>query len=398
MTAPSAIPRASEKDERFPGVKPLLDTADNINQPIPKKEGVIRVWVDGCFDMLHFGHANALRQAALLGHELYVGIHNDAEVIRFKGPPIMSEKDRYAAARACKWVSRVIEDVPYVTDVADIEKYEIDYVVHGDDLSTDLNGNNSYQAIIDIGKFLIVKRTEGISTTDLVGRMLLVTKNHHVDDKVEDISTPNNGSFSECNKSFSEQTVLSNYLTSTRKILQFSNQSEPKTSDKIVYVDGGFDCFHCGHAELLKKAREYGDYVIVGLHTDTDINRELGKNYPIMNMNERVLGVLSCRYADEVIMGVPRELTSKLIQQLKISVVVSGSTGDATQLGGADPYAMAKEAGIHQVIQSPSDLTTDRVIMRVIEQRLAFEERQRKKIPKDEKTNKNMEGQNVQEL
>ena len=135
--------------------------------------------------MLHFGHANALRQAALLGHELYVGIHTDEEVIRFKGPPIMHDTERYAAARACKWVSRVIEGVPYVTEVSDIEKYEIDFVVHGDDMSTDLHGNNSYQSIIDIGKFKIVKRTEGISTTDLVGRMLLLTKQHHHNDEDE---------------------------------------------------------------------------------------------------------------------------------------------------------------------------------------------------------------------
>ena len=43
----SDIPRATEVDERFPGPKELLDTEDNINKPLPKKEGVIRVWVDG---------------------------------------------------------------------------------------------------------------------------------------------------------------------------------------------------------------------------------------------------------------------------------------------------------------------------------------------------------------
>ena len=230
----STIPRATEVDERFPGTKELQDTTDNINQPLPKKEGVIRVWVDGyvllpphppiflppsirthyppphrCFDMHHFGHANAIRQAALLGHELYVGIHTDEEVMRFKGPPIMNAQERYAAARACKWVSRVIEGVPYVTDVADIEKYEIDFVVHGDDLSTDLNGNNSYQSIIDIGKFKIVKRTEGISTTDLVGRMLLVTKNHHDADHEKE----ENPLTDSADKSFHQDVTYSRYAS-----------------------------------------------------------------------------------------------------------------------------------------------------------------------------------------
>ena len=55
-----------------------------------------------------------------------------------------------------------------------------------------------------------------------------------------------------------------------------------------------------GHTELFKRAREMGTYVLVGVHDDTTINRVRGSNYPVMNLHERVLGVLSCRYVDEV--------------------------------------------------------------------------------------------------
>eukprot|EP00758_Cryptobia_borreli_P009962 Tbor_TRINITY_DN5524_c7_g3::TRINITY_DN5524_c7_g3_i1::g.13533::m.13533/K00967/PCYT2; ethanolamine-phosphate cytidylyltransferase len=147
--------------------------------PVPKKEkGVIRIWVDGCFDMLHFGHANALRQSRSLGHELFVGCHSDGEIYKYKGPPIMHAEERYEALRGCKWVDYVVENYPYVTRLKDMDRLEIDYVAHGDDISLDLNGRNSYQEIIDAGRFKVVKRTSGISTTDLVGRMLLCTKNH----------------------------------------------------------------------------------------------------------------------------------------------------------------------------------------------------------------------------
>eukprot|EP01064_Diplonema_japonicum_P038970 TRINITY_DN9645_c0_g1_i1.p1 TRINITY_DN9645_c0_g1~~TRINITY_DN9645_c0_g1_i1.p1 ORF type:complete len:393 (+),score=89.48 TRINITY_DN9645_c0_g1_i1:62-1240(+) len=390
----SSIPRASDSDERFPGPKELLDTPDNINKPIPKPEGVLRIWVDGCFDMLHFGHANALRQAACLGHELYVGIHTDEEVQKFKGPPIMSHEERYAAARACKWVSRVIEDAPYVTEVSDIEKYEIDFVVHGDDLSTDLNGNNSYQAIIDIGKFKIVKRTEGISTTDIVGRMLLVTKTHHQQEQ----EAPAAGDSPKANAALQADTTYSSYLTSSRKIVQFSNQKAPKPGDKVVYVDGGFDCFHCGHSALLKKARELGDYVIVGVHTDSVLNKKHGANYPIMNVNERVLGVLSCRHVDEVIMGVPYNVTQELITQLKVDIVVHGSIGDVNDSSCEDPYSVPRELGIHKELVSENPLTTTSLIDRVIKHRLAFEERQRKKIPKDQKTLNQNPNKDIQEI
>jgi cytidyltransferase-like protein len=60
-----------------------------------QKNKPIRVWVDGCFDLFHFGHANAFRQARSLGDYLIVGIHTDEEVERVKGaPPLMRDEER----------------------------------------------------------------------------------------------------------------------------------------------------------------------------------------------------------------------------------------------------------------------------------------------------------------
>ena len=43
-----------------------------------------RVWIDGCYDMVHFGHANALRQAKAMGDHLIVGVHTDKEIEKYK--------------------------------------------------------------------------------------------------------------------------------------------------------------------------------------------------------------------------------------------------------------------------------------------------------------------------
>lgn len=97
----------------------------------------------------------------------------------------------------------------------------------------------------------------------------------------------------------------------------------PKPSQRVVYVDGGFDLFSSGHIEFLRqvvKAEEedgkqrgwydetaknlrlekYGEdyppaYVVAGVHDDEVINRWKGVNYPIMNIFERGLCVLQCR-------------------------------------------------------------------------------------------------------
>lgn len=45
--------------------------------------------------MVHFGHANSLRQAKALGDKLIVGVHNDAEITKHKGPPVFTQEERY---------------------------------------------------------------------------------------------------------------------------------------------------------------------------------------------------------------------------------------------------------------------------------------------------------------
>lgn len=68
-----------------------------------------------------------------------------------------------------------------------------------------------------------------------------------------------------------------------------------QSTDRVVYVAGAFDIFHVGHLDFLEKARQHGDFLIVGLHTDPVVNQYKGFNYPIMNLHERVLSVLACK-------------------------------------------------------------------------------------------------------
>lgn len=53
-----------------------------------------RVWVDGCYDITHFGHANMLRQSKNLGTKLIVGVHSDEDVVKAKRPPVFNLSER----------------------------------------------------------------------------------------------------------------------------------------------------------------------------------------------------------------------------------------------------------------------------------------------------------------
>ena len=83
------------------------------------REGKRIVFTNGCFDILHAGHARYLRQAAALGDVLVVGVNTDASVRRLKGEgrPVQGEADRAYVLASLSCVSYVVifrEDTPAV--------------------------------------------------------------------------------------------------------------------------------------------------------------------------------------------------------------------------------------------------------------------------------------------
>ncbi|XP_064406570.1 ethanolamine-phosphate cytidylyltransferase-like isoform X2 [Halichondria panicea] len=335
--------------------------------PPAKRRKQIRVWVDGCFDIIHYGHANAMRQAKKLGDYLVVGVHSDAEITKNKGPPVMKEQERYKLVRAIKWVDEVVEDAPYCCTLESLDQYNCDFCAHGDDISSTSDGTDAYHIVKKAGRYKEYKRTAGVSTTDLVGRMLLMTKGH----------------FGVKTDSSEDQTVHSPYTTGVRflatskKIVQFQEGmvNEPGPDDTIVYVPGAFDLFHVGHVDLLEKCKELGTFIIVGLHNDWEVNRYKGKNFPIKNLQERVLSLLACRYVSDVIIDAPYSISAKLLDQFKVDYVVHGSTSIFPALDGSDPYQVAKDRGIYRKVESGSSITTDIIVQRVIQNRQSYNRR-----------------------
>ncbi|XP_058417876.1 ethanolamine-phosphate cytidylyltransferase isoform X6 [Diceros bicornis minor] len=148
-------------------------------RPGPGGRRAVRVWCDGCYDMVHYGHSNQLRQARAMGDYLIVGVHTDEEISKHKGPPVFTQEERYRMVQAIKWVDEVVPAAPYVTTLETLDKYSCDFCVHGNDITLTVDGRDTYEEVKQAGRYRECKRTQGVSTTDLVGRMLLVTKAHH---------------------------------------------------------------------------------------------------------------------------------------------------------------------------------------------------------------------------
>ncbi|RWS27199.1 Ethanolamine-phosphate cytidylyltransferase-like protein [Leptotrombidium deliense] len=354
---------------------------DTIDSKRSRKE--TRVWCDGCYDMVHFGHANQLRQAKAMGDYLIVGVHTDEEITRHKGPPVFNEQERYKMVRAIKWVDEVVEGAPYITTVETLDAHNCDFCVHGDDITLDESGLDCYRFVKECGRYRECQRTAGVSSTDLVGRMLLLTKQHHTSVKIE-ASDHQVSNISKDSSTHSPWTGVSQFLPTTRKIIQFAEGKEPKPGDKIAYVSGAFDLFHVGHVDFLEKVRQVADYVIVGLHTDQEVNRYRGGNYPIMNLHERVLSVLACKYVNEVVIGAPYSVTADLMDHFKINIVCHGRTAYPLDSNGSDPYSEPKRRGKYLEVDGGNSLTTIDIVKRIIASRMEYirrnEEKERKEI------------------
>lgn len=230
-----------------------LDQETEKRQKNHKKE--IRIFMDGAFDLLHYGHMNAFRLARSLGTHLIVGVNSDESITLCKGAPLMSDEERLTMVRACKFVDEIVENCPYVMSPEYlewvIEEYDIDYVVHGSDPCYTLDGQDVYASAKAAGKFRTIPRTEGVSTSDMLGRILIMTKEHHI---YENSGTQDHHSEDHENSALGHK---SKFLTTSLLLKLFSaGVRAPERTARIIYIDGTWDLFHPGHVAILKAARE----------------------------------------------------------------------------------------------------------------------------------------------
>jgi D-sedoheptulose 7-phosphate isomerase len=131
----------------------------------------IVVFTNGCFDIIHPGHIDLLRQARNLGTKLIVGINSDASVRRIKGEPrpFFSQEDRSEILRNLKFVDEVVVfDEP--TPARLIEKIKPDVLVKGGDWKTDeIIGADFVESYG--GKVYSIPLKEGFSSSKVIEKI-----------------------------------------------------------------------------------------------------------------------------------------------------------------------------------------------------------------------------------
>jgi D-sedoheptulose 7-phosphate isomerase len=101
-----------------------------------------------------------------------------------------------------------------------------------------------------------------------------------------------------------------------------------------VFTNGCFDLLHPGHVDLLERARDFGDRLIVGLNSDRSVRALKGPGRPLIPEEERAALLRALRCVDEVIIF--DELTpARLIEEVQPDVLIKGGDWAVEQIVGA---------------------------------------------------------------
>ena len=137
-----------------------------------KDRGRTVVFTNGCFDVLHRGHVDLLREAARHGDALVVGINDDDSIRRLKGAgrPLVEQEDRAEVLAALEMVERVVvfpEDDPGAL----IDAIQPDVLVKGADYALDeIVGRDTVEKAG--GRVVRVELSPGRSTRGLIATVL----------------------------------------------------------------------------------------------------------------------------------------------------------------------------------------------------------------------------------
>jgi len=132
------------------------------------------VFTNGCFDVLHVGHAKLLRFCKTLGDRVVLGLNSDHSISRIKGPtrPINKESDRKFLLECFDCVDEVIffnEDTPYEL----IKQIKPDIIVKGGDYDGSITDTTDPRYVVgsDLAEVAIFNTVDGYSTTNTIEKL-----------------------------------------------------------------------------------------------------------------------------------------------------------------------------------------------------------------------------------
>ena len=147
-----------------------IDEVTNLESSKGNKEQVI-VFTNGCFDIIHSGHLDLLKEARSYGDKLIVGLNSDKSISKLKGPerPIIGQSERKKILLALKYVDEVIifnEENPLKL----IKKLKPSILVKGADYTKEQVIGGEFVESYG-GQIKLVKLAKGKSTSNIINKI-----------------------------------------------------------------------------------------------------------------------------------------------------------------------------------------------------------------------------------
>lgn len=139
--------------------------------------------------------------------------------------------------------------------------------------------------------------------------------------------------------------------------------AEQRTGRRVVFTNGVFDILHAGHVEFLRRARELGDTLVVGINSDTSARRLKGKDRPINSERDRQALVAALDSVDHVVLF-DEDTPAALIRALRPDVHVKG--GDYADVALPETEAVHAVGGRIEIVPLIGSLSTSHVIDRIV--------------------------------
>lgn len=92
---------------------------------------------------------------------------------------------------------------------------------------------------------------------------------------------------------------------------------------KIVFTNGCFDLLHVGHVRYLAQAKKLGDFLIIGLNSDSSVKELKGEDRPINSFEDRATLLSAIESVDSVIMF-EEQTPENLIKDIVPDILVKG--------------------------------------------------------------------------
>lgn len=127
---------------------------------------------------------------------------------------------------------------------------------------------------------------------------------------------------------------------------------------KTVWTNGCFDVLHFGHFDFLRRCRELGDKLIVGLNSDESVRRLKGPTRPIHNLRQRLAQLAGIRYIDHTAVF-DEDNPCQILSRIKPDIIVKGPGYNLDNMPEAN---IVKQYGGEIVILHGPDLSTTKIL------------------------------------